>query len=317
MNLYSSVGEEHFGISTNYAAFVGANEFAPTNPSTEEFRMNHSAFLCALCISVATFIFPAPVAAQPAAQALAGKLRLTGSSTLAPVMTELAKRFRLLHPGVEITVEAGGSSRGAADALAGHADIGMVSRELHPDERALFVFTIARDGIALHVHRDNPVAQLTRMQAVELLAGRTGNWKALGGPDAKIEVISRKEGHSSLEIVSHHFGLDPREIKAAQVVGDNAEAARALAANRNALSFFSVGYGEDMMQKGMPLKVLALDGMEASIQAVRAGKWPLARTLNLVTRAVPAGAARGFIEFALSPQAHETIRQYDFVPYEN
>ena len=43
INLYSSVGEEHFGISTNYAAFVGANKFAPTNYSTEEFRINGSA----------------------------------------------------------------------------------------------------------------------------------------------------------------------------------------------------------------------------------------------------------------------------------
>ena len=275
--------------------------------------MKRIALLCGLCLGLAATIRPAP-AAEPA---LAGRLTLTGSSTLAPLMTELAKRFRLRHPGVEIAVEAGGSTRGAADALAGRADIGMVSRALNPNERALFVFTLARDGIALQVHSDNPLKALTRDQAIGLFTGLIDNWKALGGPDARVEVISRREGHSSLEIVSHHFGLDPGQIRAARIAGDNAEAAAALAGNRHALAFYSLGLCEDLMQKGVPVKALALDGLEASTRAVAAGRWPLARPLNLVTRGVPAGAARAFIEFALSAQARDIIREYDFVPYEN
>lgn len=62
------------------------------------------------------------------AQARPEKLTLTGSSTLAPLVTKLAKRFMAANPGVVIAVEAGGSLRGAADALSGKADIGMVSR---------------------------------------------------------------------------------------------------------------------------------------------------------------------------------------------
>lgn len=248
--------------------------------------------------------------------ALSGTLRLAGSSTMAPTMAELARRFRLRYPGMELVIEAGGSSRGAADTLAGRADIGMVARALHPDERALFVFTVARDGVALQVHRDNPLTQLTRAQAIGLLTGRIGNWKALGGPDAPVDVISRKEGHSSLEIVAHYFGLAPGDIKATAIAGDNGEALQLLADNRNALAFYSIGVCEDAMQRGIPVKAPRLDGLEASVRSVRAGKWPLARPLNLVTRAVPTGAAKAFIEFALSPQARDIIREHDFIPYE-
>ena len=86
-----------------------------------------------------------------------GKLTLTGSSTVAPLAGELAKRYESLHPGVRIDVQTGGSSRGIADARRGTADIGMASRALKPGEEDLAAHTIALDGITVIVHKDNPV----------------------------------------------------------------------------------------------------------------------------------------------------------------
>lgn len=82
--------------------------------------------LCALGVALAALL-PAPAAAQETV------LRISGSSTLAPLVTELAKRFRALNPNVRIVVEAGGSGRGVADARSGKSDIGMVSRTLKAD----------------------------------------------------------------------------------------------------------------------------------------------------------------------------------------
>lgn len=59
-------------------------------------------------------------------------LVITGSSTVAPLAAEIAKRFESLHPGTRIDVQTGGSSRGIADARSGVADIGLVSRSLKP-----------------------------------------------------------------------------------------------------------------------------------------------------------------------------------------
>lgn len=260
-----------------------------------------------LCTLAALLLLPAP--------ALAEKLTLTGSSTLAPLVRELAKRFAAQNPGVEFVVEAGGSSRGAADALAGRADIGMVSRALHADEKALFAFTIARDGIALVVHRDNPVKALNRAQVVAILSGKTTNWQTVGGPDAPIHVCSRKPGHSSIEIVTHYFGLAPEAIAPKHVAGDNAEALRMVLEDRHLLTYFSVGLADDAAQKGQPVRALAVEGVAATSAAVRNGSYPLSRPLNLVTRGVPQGAAKAFIEFVQSSRAREVIAEYDFVPY--
>lgn len=248
---------------------------------------------------------------------LAGKLLITGSSTMAPLIEDLAKLFCAHHPGVTISVESGGSARGVADARDGRADIGMASRELKADEQALFALAIARDGVAFVAHKSNPVRGITRMQAREVFAGQVANWKAIGGTDGRIEVVTRTPAHSSLELVSHYLGITPEAIKAAHVVGDNAEVLRLLAANRNAIAFLSIGAAEDAAQKGQPLNILAIDGVMPGSAAVRDGSWPIARPLNLLTRRVPSGVARAFIEFALSPAARATIIARDFVPYLN
>ena len=83
----------------------------------------------------------------------ATKLTLTGSSTVAPLALEIAKRFESLHPGIRVDVQSGGSSRGLADARQGLSDIGMVSRALKPGENDVLAFPIARDGIAMRSGR--------------------------------------------------------------------------------------------------------------------------------------------------------------------
>jgi len=133
---------------------------------------------------------------------LTGKLLITGSSTMAPMIQELARRFRARHPGVAIAVEAGGSGRGVSDVLEGKADIGMASRELAPKEQALFAIPMARDGVVFVVHKGNPVGALTRAQAIEVFTGKITNWRALGGHDARIEAVTRPDGRGSIELTA-------------------------------------------------------------------------------------------------------------------
>src|SRR5438034_11616078 len=100
---------------------------------------------------------PSSILPSGSSPKLAGTLVLAGSSTLAPLVAEIGKRFQTWYPAVQIDVQMGGSSRGIHEARQGAVDIGMVSRALTPDESDLLGFAIARDGICLLVHRDNPV----------------------------------------------------------------------------------------------------------------------------------------------------------------
>ena len=100
-----------------------------------------------------------------------GKLVLTGSSTVAPLAAEIGKRFEAGHPGVRVDVQSGGSSRGVTDARKGLANIGMVSRALKDEEKDLKAFSIARDGVGITLHKDNPVQTLSDRQVVDIYTG--------------------------------------------------------------------------------------------------------------------------------------------------
>ncbi len=241
-------------------------------------------------------------------------LTLTGSSTIAPLAQELAQRFEKMHPGVKVNVQAGGSSRGVADARSGLAQIGLVSRALKDDERDLTAHTVARDGVAIIVHQDNPVRALTREQIIALYTGAARDWSDVGGPAHGVTVVNKAEGRSTLELFLHHFALKAGQIKADVVIGDNQQGIKTVAGNRYAIGYVSIGTAEYEAVHGTPIKLLPLAGVIPSTTAVRDGTFPLARPLNLVTRPGATGLTRQFIDFALSAQAHEAIVQEYFVP---
>ncbi|OHC66450.1 MAG: ABC transporter substrate-binding protein [Rhodocyclales bacterium RIFCSPLOWO2_02_FULL_63_24] len=244
-----------------------------------------------------------------------GRLLLSGSTTMAPLMIEVAKRFQTLHPGIEIQVQLGGSGRGVSDARQGKADIGMVSRNLGEAERDLHAIPIARDGVAMIVHRDNPVRSLSDRQLLDLYTGRIANWRQLGGRDAPLHVLAATPEGGSSELISHYLQLPYEQIKAQRRIGPNAERIAAVAADPQAVIWVSLGEAERMAAAGVPIKLLAVGGVAASSRAVRNGDYPIARPLTLVTRGTPTGAARSFVEFCVSSQITEHILAFDFVPY--
>ena len=255
-----------------------------------------------------------PAEAQPVDPA-SGRLLLTGSSTMAPLVTEIARRFQTLHPGARVEVQMGGSGRGIADARQGKADIGMASRALTEKERDLQGFPIARDGVALVVHKTNPVQSLTDRQVVDIYSGKITNWKQLGGHEAPILVVKAEAGRSSSELFIHYFGIGYDDIKAQRVVGDNPARIELVIENPDALLYMSVGEAERKAQAGVPIKLLPVGGVAATNRNIRNGNFPISRPLTLVTRELPKGLARTFIEFALSSQVTDLVLAHDFVPY--
>jgi phosphate transport system substrate-binding protein len=246
---------------------------------------------------------------------LTGRLVISGSSTMAPLVVAISKLFGVRHPGVTVTVKTSASEQGAEDALEGKSDIGMASRDLEGKELALFAIPIARDGVALVVHKDNPAVGLTKAQIRDILTGKIANWRALAGPDAQIRVGTRTPGHSTLEIITHYLGIKPADIKADQVLDDNKDVLLFAAAQRGSFTFVSTGAVDHAIKNGVPIKPLSLDDVPPGSGSIRDGSWPLARPLNLLTRQVPAGLVKTFIEFALSPEVRQTIIDHEFVPF--
>lgn len=272
------------------------------------------AALVALSMAVLLGVPASGGARTTAVDPLAGKLVITGASTLAPLIAEIGKRFESLHPTVRIDVQTGGSSRGISDARQGLADIGMVSRAMKEDERDLSAFPVARDGVCSILHKDNPVQALTDEQIGAIYSGKITNWKAVGGNDAPITVVTKAEGRSTLEVFLQYFRMKNVDVKPQVVIGDNEQGVKTVAGNRHAIGYVSIGTAEYDAAHGVPIKLLPIGGVAASTENVRKGVFPLSRPLHLVTRTAPSGLAKSFIEYAQSQAVYDLIRQQYFVP---
>ncbi|WP_461480659.1 phosphate ABC transporter substrate-binding protein [Porticoccus sp.] len=246
-------------------------------------------------------------------QAADDRLTLTGSSTVAPLALEIAKRYEKQHPGVRIDVQMGGSSRGINDVRMGLADIGMVSRALKPTEQDLTAFLIAMDGIGIILHKSNAVGKLNDDQIIDIYTGKIRNWKQVGGADLPITVVNKAEGRSTLELFLHHFALKNSQIKAQVVIGDNQQGIKTVSGNPGAIGYVSIGTAEYEEQRGTPIKLLSMAGQPATVAAVASGGYPLSRQLNLVVNGQPTGLARNFIQFAQSAVVRNLIEAQFFV----
>lgn len=243
------------------------------------------------------------------------RIVLTGSSTIAPLVLEIGKRFESEHPGVRIDVQTGGASRGVSDVRRGLSDIGMVSRTLKPEESSeLQAFAIAHDGVGLIIHRDNPVQSLTDAQVVAIFTGKVENWAELGGNDAPITVVNKAEGRSTLELFLDYYQLNSADVQADVVIGDNEQGIKTVAGNPHAIGYVSIGTAEFDVTVGIPIRLLPIGGVEATVENVARGGFPLSRPLNLVTRPSPSELVRAFIEYAQSEAVHDLIQEQYFVP---
>lgn len=252
--------------------------------------------------------------AQIGGKRLAGRLTLTGSSTVAPLATEIAKRFEQLHPGVRVDVQAGGSGKGIADARMGVADIGMASRALKPDESDLLSHPIATDGVGLIVHQSNPTSELTADQVIAIYQDRVNNWKEVGGKDQEIIVVHKAEGRATLEVFLQHFGIENPTIKADVIVGDNEHGVKTVGGAEGSIGYVSIGTAEADIEAGVPIRLLPLGGIEASTANVANGDFPMSRPLNLITTHSPSPLATEFIRFCQSPEVHDLVKSHYFVP---
>jgi phosphate transport system substrate-binding protein len=242
------------------------------------------------------------------------KLTITGSSTVAPLIAEIGKRFEKLHPNTRVDVQSGGSGRGLADARSGIANIGMVSRALKSDEADVQGAIVAYDGVSIILHASNPVRELTDAQIKAIFTGQVINWKDIGGKDQKITVVNKAEGRSTLEVFSGYYGLKNSEIKSQVVIGDNQQGIKTVAGNPGAIGYVSIGAAEFEVTNKTPIKLLALNGVAATSANVQSGKFPLSRPLNLVTKSKPDGVVKLFIEFARSAAADDLVKAQFFVP---
>jgi len=242
------------------------------------------------------------------------KISLSGSSTVAPLAQEIATRFEQLHPGVRVDVQTGGSSRGVNDVSKGLVDIGMASRPLKAKETGITRHTIAWDGISIIVNKSNPIERLSADQVRDIYTGKITNWKQLGSFDKPIVVVNKAEGHSTLELFLKFYQLKSSDVRAQIVIGDNQQGLKTVAGNPLAIGYVSIGSAQYEATHQVPIKLLGMGEIDANVDNVAKGVFPLSRPLNLLSTKKTGKLAQSFIQFAQSSQVNDIIQHQFFVP---
>lgn len=249
----------------------------------------------------------------PIDTALSGKISEAGSTTVQPLAEKLAEAFSAKHPGVEITIQGGGSSVGVKSAAQGTVDVGAASREVKDSEKEAYpnlkIITIARDGIAIVTHPGAPVNGLTKDQAKDIFAGNITNWKDIGGPDKQILVVAREEGSGTRaafeEMVMGKEG--PPIVDTAILQPSNGAIRTTVATTPDSIGFLSFGYLDESV------KVLAIDGTEATETNAANGTYSVVRPLNLLTEGEPTGIVKAWIDFILSPEGQAVVVEEGYI----
>lgn len=242
---------------------------------------------------------------------LSGTLKISGGTAHIPVMKEAAKRVMRLNPGIRITIAGGGSGVGIKQVGEGLVDIGNSGRRPTGQEiekYGLKLFKWAIDGVAPVVNPKNPVRSLTREQLQQIFAGRIDNWKAVGGPDRRIDLYTRDKA-SGTRAVFWKKALARGDISpGANFVISNGAMKAAVASDPAAIGYVSVGYIDDSVSP------VALDGIMPSRETVKSGKYPVARGLYSNTRGEPEGLTKAFIDYLFSPEGQQIAADKGFIP---
>lgn len=282
----------------------------------------------------------------------ATEITVAGSSTIRPIIEKAAKIFQEENSGIKFVVGGGGSSHGVKSTANNEVVIGMASRSLKSTESKkwpdLVPVTIGRDGIAVIINGKNPVKKITKQQIQDIFIGKITNWKEVGGGDAKITLIGKEEGRSTLDLFLKYFDLEgkevgegksavmfhrvkPKEVKdpvtgkvtkhetpfstvSAKLIGPNREAIAAVSIKKNTIAYVSVGTAQEIAAKGNRIKLLELDGVAATVSNVANESYPLRRPLNVVTNGAASGVAAEFIGFLMGPKGQKIVSDFEFVP---
>jgi phosphate transport system substrate-binding protein len=229
-------------------------------------------------------------------------ITLAGSTSVQPFAEILAEEYMVKHPEDSVNVQGGGSSAGVTAAQSGAAEIGMLSRDLKGSEKTLKEFVIAHDAIAITVHPTNPVTQLTKLQAQGIFSGKINNWKEVGGDDMKIVIINRPKSSGTRATFKKYAlnGADEAEGKAL-TEDQSGTVKKAIAETDGAISYLAFSYVDNTV------KALKYDGVEATADNVKSGKYPIWAYEHMYTKGEATGLAKAYLDYLMSDDVQKSL----------
>jgi len=257
-------------------------------------------------------------------------ITISGAFALYPMMIVWSEEYKNVNPDVKIEISAGGAGKGMTDALSGMVDIGMVSREIYPEEEekgAVWV-SVARDAVVGTINKNNPVISEIKLKGFNISTLKNlyvdGSYESWGDiyPDVNskdpVNVYTRSDACGAASVWAKYMGYKQEDLQGIGVSGDPG-VAEAVKADKLGVGYNNINFAYDF-NTGVPIdgiQILPLDlnnnGLidpdedfydtrDELIKAISEGKYPSppTRDLNLVTQSEFKGATKDFVEWIMT-----------------
>lgn len=263
---------------------------------------------------------------------LAGTVTLSGAWAIYPTAVAWAEGFQKKYPKVKIDVSAGGAGKGAADAIAGLVDIGMVSRDPDPAEikKGIVPVYVLHDAVYPVISDKNPVLAdllkkgIKRKTWIDIyVTGKITTWDEVVGRKAgkPIHLYTRSDSCGAAASWAAYLGKKQEDLRGVGIYGDPGllEAAKRDPVGIGYSNFSYVFTREGAVVKGAKLVPIDsnengladpdefYENRETAIKAIRAGRYPATRKNYFFVKGKPKELVREFIEFALSDEGTKIV----------
>ncbi|KAF0217277.1 MAG: phosphate transport system substrate-binding [Geobacteraceae bacterium] len=215
------------------------------------------------------------------------------------------------------SVDIPGSGKGVKALIEGKVVLAGASRPLKPEEKKekLSSTTIGYDAVAVFIHKNNPIKNLTKEQLKGIFTGKIRNWQEVGGKNAPIvpntEILDGKR--ATIEMFQEHV-LDGAPHAKFKQIDLPREQIVEVAKDENAVCTVSLGlYATLPADIRGKVKSISVNGVSPDDKNTRSGAYLISRPLNLVTKGVPKGEVKEFISFIISAEGQAIVSR-NFVP---
>jgi len=239
-----------------------------------------------------------------------GSITAAGSTALQPLVDKAARDYVAACPGAQVQVQGGGSGTGLTQVSQGAIQIGnsdvTAESKLQPaDAGALKDHVVARQGWVMVVNPDvTGVKGLTSAQATDIWTGKVTNWKDVGGPDEPIVLILRPES-SGTRSTFKKLVLGGATEATGQALTEDSNGAVVTAVKGTPGSTSVIGFAYFKQNEGQ-VSALTLDGVDATVDNMKSGKYRLAADGHMYTKGDASGLARSFLDYVMGPTVQGT-----------
>ncbi len=242
---------------------------------------------------------------------LTGKISLDGSTSMEKLVKALAEGFSEKNPGVTVEPQFTGSSTGVESVINKTTDIGNASRELKDSEKEKGAIEniVAIDGIAVIVHTENAVGNLTQDQLKKIYTGEIKNWSEVGGADEGIVVIGREAASGTRGAFEELLDLKD-QCNYAQEVDNTGAVVGKVASTSGAIGYVSLDATNDTV------KTLQLEGVDATVENIQADLYFLKRPFVMATLGAiseQSDLVKAFFSYIESEEGQQIITQVGLI----